>query len=459
MPVRTLHEMIRRLRGAATAARAGGATDAQLLDRFASSGEQDAFELLLWRHAGTVLGVCRRLLRDEADAEDAFQAAFLVLAKKAGTIGRGESVGGWLYRVAQRVALRARASAAARAVRERPLGQAEPRAGEPGPADEAAWAELRAALDEQVERLPGKCREAFVLRCLAGKSAEEAARELGCTPATVESRLARARQRLRQRLAAKGAAPAVTLQGALIVSEVGAALAAAGRAAAGGSVSPRAAALAQEVMRAMTMTKLKSAAVLLIVSSVLAGAGGLAYRPAGAQARAEDRPAQARAQKDEADRDGQERAEKEASRRARAEELRRELAVAENKDDVTLEAVPPVVVKTVPEAGAKDVDPKLTEIKVTFSKDMTDKSWSWSTLTKESFPKTACCRSNWRRARRTPSGSTARSSRTSRTPTASPPCRTFWCSGRRSRRERVNRCLTGLIRLSGQVQPARLPIA
>src|SRR5437867_1181520 len=107
MAALTLQEMIRRLRGACAATGPGAPTDAVLLDRFVRLGDQEAFELLLWRHAGLVLGACRRLLRHEADAEDAFQATFLVLAKKAGTIGRRGSVGAWLHRVARRVALRA----------------------------------------------------------------------------------------------------------------------------------------------------------------------------------------------------------------------------------------------------------------------------------------------------------------------------------------------------------------
>lgn len=284
MAAGTLSEMIRRFRAAGPAAGAGGVTDAQLLGRFASRGEQDAFELLLWRHAGTVLGVCRRLLRDERDAEDCFQATFLVLARKAGSIGRGESVGAWLHKVARRAALRARVGAAARAAREGPLyDEAEPLAPGAGQCDEAAWAELREALDEQVERLPSVYREAFVLRCLAGKSAAEAARELGCSPATVESRLARARQRLRERLAGRGFGPEALRCAvpASVVSEVlSAALAAgaAGRAAVGGSVSPRAAALAGEVVRAMTMTRLKGFGLMvmaLLASAVAAGGAGV----------------------------------------------------------------------------------------------------------------------------------------------------------------------------------------
>src|SRR4051812_47569542 len=133
MAARTLADIIRRLRGAAAAAGAGGATDAQLLERFARAGDQDAFELLLWRHAGTVLGVCRRLLRDERDAEDSFQATFLALARRAGSVGRSGSVGGWLYRVARRAAQRARSGAAARAAREGPLAAAGPCGRGPGP--------------------------------------------------------------------------------------------------------------------------------------------------------------------------------------------------------------------------------------------------------------------------------------------------------------------------------------
>src|SRR5262245_56448118 len=98
----SLQGVVRHLRRVATPGDSPGPTDAQLLARFATGNEDAAFELLVWRHAGMVLGLCRRLLRHEQDAEDAFQAAFLALAKKAGSLGGRESVGGWLHRVASR---------------------------------------------------------------------------------------------------------------------------------------------------------------------------------------------------------------------------------------------------------------------------------------------------------------------------------------------------------------------
>src|SRR5262249_6452350 len=151
---------------------AGGVTDAELLRRFLSERDEASFELLLWRHGPMVLGVCRRVLGDAHDAEDAFQATFLVLARKGASIGQRESVSGWLYTVAHRVALRARARAANRARRERPLGDlAVPEAG-CAPAELIAWRELRPLLYAEVERLPDKYRAPFVLCYLEGKTNE-----------------------------------------------------------------------------------------------------------------------------------------------------------------------------------------------------------------------------------------------------------------------------------------------
>jgi RNA polymerase sigma factor (sigma-70 family) len=179
---------------------AGGVTDAELLRRFLSGHDEASFELLLWRHGPMVLGVCRRVLGDAHDAEDAFQATFLTLARKGGSIGKRASVSGWLYTVAHRIALRAKARAARRSRRERPLGDlAVPEAG-CEPADLLAWRELRPLIDAEVERLPDKYRATFVLCYLEGKTNEEAAEQLGCPKGTVQSRLARARERLRARL-------------------------------------------------------------------------------------------------------------------------------------------------------------------------------------------------------------------------------------------------------------------
>jgi RNA polymerase sigma factor (sigma-70 family) len=294
MPARPLQPVIQHLRTAAAAADRAGLSDAELLARFASGGDEAAFELLVWRHAGTVLGVCRRVLRHEQDALDAFQATWLALARRARSIGRRESVGGWLYRVAYRAALRARARAAARAGRERPLGNLAPVSGTLGPCAEAGLGELRDALDEEVSRLPQKYRGVFVLRCLAGKSREEAARELACPVGTAESRLARARARLRAALtrrgfaglaallpgALAGGAHAGGLPRALVGTTVRAATAfAAGRATAAGAVPVAVAALTKGVLREMSTARLKCWAVGLLVAVATAAAGVATWAP------------------------------------------------------------------------------------------------------------------------------------------------------------------------------------
>jgi RNA polymerase sigma factor (sigma-70 family) len=158
----------------------GEVADGELLRRFAEGCDEAAFELLVWRHERMVMGVCRRVLGDRHDAEDAFQASFLALARRANTIGRRESVGAWLHRVACRVALRARATAAARAARERTDVDlaALPVADEPGPG--AVSADLRALLDRAIDGLPEKYRAPVVLCHLEGQTYAEVARKLGC---------------------------------------------------------------------------------------------------------------------------------------------------------------------------------------------------------------------------------------------------------------------------------------
>jgi RNA polymerase sigma factor (sigma-70 family) len=177
----------------------GAPTDGALLERFVRLREEDAFAELVRRHGPLVYGVCRRLTPSYHDAEDAFQTTFLLLARKAGSINRRESVGCWLYGVALRVARKA-----ARAVSRRPAPLAEfpdlPADDGPDP----AWRDLRPVLDEEVGRLPAAFRRAVVLCYLEGQTAEEAARALGCPRGTVLSRLARARDRLRGRLERRG---------------------------------------------------------------------------------------------------------------------------------------------------------------------------------------------------------------------------------------------------------------
>jgi RNA polymerase sigma factor (sigma-70 family) len=272
-------------------------TDSELLERYVSQKDAVAFEVLVWRHGGMVLGLCRRLLRDEHEAEDAFQATFLVLSKKAGSVGRGEAVGAWLYKVAYRVALRLRNAAA-----KRPASTelaSEPAA--PEASGDAAWQELRPVLDSEIAGLPEKYRAPFVLCYLQGRTNEEAAQQLGCPKGTILSRLSRGREWLRARLTRRGLAPAAValalnlpatasaaVPGALAQSTTAAAIPfAAGTAT--GLVSPPIAALAEGAIRAMFVTKLKTAAAGLLALAVL---GSGVVWTAFAQAREERKPAE-----------------------------------------------------------------------------------------------------------------------------------------------------------------------
>src|SRR5205807_203401 len=174
-------------------------SDAQLLARFAA-GSEPAFAALVRRHGPMVFGVCRRVLGHLQDAEDAFQAAFMVLARQAGSIRKSASLASWLYGVAFRVACKAR-----RSRRHHPIGETHARF---APADsvvpDAAWRELCAILDEELSRLPPSYREVLVLCYLEGKTNEEAAKQLGCTKGTISSRIWRGRALLRERLIRRG---------------------------------------------------------------------------------------------------------------------------------------------------------------------------------------------------------------------------------------------------------------
>ena len=250
-------------------------TDAQLLENFVTRREEASFEVLVWRHGAMVLALCKRVLRDSHEAEDAFQATFLVFARKATSIGRGEVVAAWLYKVAYRVALRLRAAAAKRSA-----------AGEPTdaiPAPEAAgdldWLDLKPVLDDEIARLPEKYRAPFVLCYLEGRTNEEAAALIGCPKGTVLSRLSRGRERLRERLARRGVALSATafalalthnaasasVPAPLVISTTGAAVPfAAGTAVQ--LVPAHVAALAEGVLKTMTLIKAKIAAALVALA-------------------------------------------------------------------------------------------------------------------------------------------------------------------------------------------------
>jgi RNA polymerase sigma factor (sigma-70 family) len=200
-------------------------TDGQLLEQFVcgnDSSTEDAFTMLLERHGPMVWGVCRRLLPDRNAAADAFQATFLVLVRRARSVRVDDSLGPWLYGVSRRVAARARATSLRRRACE--TGEVEAVA---GPAFDPGCSERLAILDEEIGRLPERQRAAVVLCDLEGVPHEEAARRLGCPVGTVESRLSRGRQRLRDRLVRRGLAPAAVAIWAEMAREVSAAMPAA----------------------------------------------------------------------------------------------------------------------------------------------------------------------------------------------------------------------------------------
>jgi RNA polymerase sigma factor (sigma-70 family) len=274
--------VLRQVRRMAAGEGLADTTDGQLLERFRARREEAAFAALLHRHGPMVLAVARRVLRQEQDAEDVFQATFLLLARKAGSIHKRESVGSWLHGVAYRLAAEARGQGARRQARERARAM---RQNQTSPA--GAWQELEEVLDRALARLPEKYREAVVLCCLEGKTQEEAARHLGCPLGTVRSRLARGRELLRKQLAAggvplsaaalatflaAGAAPAAVPAAALRGAARAALQAAAGKAVTA-AVPPRAVALLAGGRRAVGMTRAKAVALLVALSALAAGAG------------------------------------------------------------------------------------------------------------------------------------------------------------------------------------------
>jgi RNA polymerase sigma factor (sigma-70 family) len=264
-------------------------SDDQLLRLFVGRHSDDAFAAIVRRYGPLVLRVCRQALADGHDAEDAFQATFLVLVRKAASIGRRELLAGWLYGVARRVAARARARAARRRACERPVADVVATETPPG------GRELWDVLHEEVVRLPAKYRLPVVLCYLEGRTHDEAARQLGWPKGTVSGRLARAREMLHRRLTRRGlAAPAggvvvllwsgsapAAVPGALACAAVAAARAFASGPPASGAVAASVTSLAEGALQAMFVIKLKTlaAAALLAVVVAVVGAGLVAAGP------------------------------------------------------------------------------------------------------------------------------------------------------------------------------------
>jgi RNA polymerase sigma factor (sigma-70 family) len=261
-------------------------TDGQLLEHFIRHRDAAAFEALLRRHGPMVLGVCRRVLGNVHDAEDAFQATFLVLARKAASVSPRELVGNWLYGVAHTTAIRARAATARRRNRERQVPtMPEPKAVRPDP-----WGDLLPVLDEELAGLPARYRMPIVLCDLEGRLRKEVARHLAIPEGTLSSRLTTGRRLLAKRLARHGLAvsggalaawlaqitasacvPAVVLS-AMIKTVT---LLAAGNAATAGMISAKVAALTEGVLKTMVLNKFKTVTMLLVVGSLVAVGGGV----------------------------------------------------------------------------------------------------------------------------------------------------------------------------------------
>lgn len=276
MPNRQMSQVLQHLRSAGLLGEGAELTDGQLLDCFVSRREPAALEALVRRHGVMVWGVCQRVLRSPHDAEDAFQATFLVLLRKAPSIVPRERVGNWLYGVAHQTALKARATRTKRQTREKQVTDLP----EPAATDPPLGNDLRAVLDEELSLLPAKYR-AVLVRCeLEGNTGREAARQLGLPEGTVASRLARARAMLAKRLARRGlsvsggmlaavlpanAAPASVPTSVMTATVQAVTRIAAENAVPAGAIPANVAALTDGVLKAMLLNRLKTVMAVLMV--------------------------------------------------------------------------------------------------------------------------------------------------------------------------------------------------
>ncbi len=260
-------------------------SDAALLERFAHQGDQAAFELLVWRHQRLVLSVCRRVLGDGPDVEDAFQATFLALSRKASTVSRGDAVAAWLHTVALRIALRARKSAH----RKRSTNiNLEAHVSSADPYQEAARRDLAAVLDEEINRLPRKYRVPVLLCYLEGKTYAEAGRQLGVPIGTLAGQLKRARDLLQRRLQRRGIGAFGALLAAVLCEDATTTAAPAalvnttvktaaplllGKSTATGTVSANVAELAEGALQSLSVAKLRIGLTAVLAGLLVTGLG------------------------------------------------------------------------------------------------------------------------------------------------------------------------------------------
>ena len=305
MAANALENMMSRLRSLASLQQAGQLQDRELLERFIQQHDEAAFTAIVERHAGMVLQVCRGVLRHHQDAEDACQATFLVLVRKASSIRKLHSLASWLHGVAFRIALKLRGKIARSHRLQEDLQKNRP-------ADETRFTvgELNGLVDEELERLPEKYRAPLILCYLQAKTRDEAAQALGIEPSTLKGRLEWGRKLLRQRLIRRGVAMSLAMLfagiGQSAYAAVPASLAvtivksslAAESAVAGGLASTQAVLLAQAFLRAAFVKQLQVAAAMLLMTISMAGTGWLVYQamdsgrtnPDGVKAAATPRP-------------------------------------------------------------------------------------------------------------------------------------------------------------------------
>jgi RNA polymerase sigma factor (sigma-70 family) len=281
----TLRPLINHIRRAAAPAGAGGPTDRELLARYARHRDETAFAALVRRHGRLVLAACRQVLADEADVEDAFQATFIVLLRKASRVRWRDAIGGWLFGVAHRVAVKARCAAARRRECERRACGRRPEASE---SPDLSWREACAILHEELDRLPDRHRLPLLLCYLDGRSREEAAHALGRPLNAVKWQLERGRNRLRARLARRGVALTAGLFAAATANAATAMPAAwlvgAVRAALRSTASAPVAGLARQVLRMSLAPKLSLIGLALIASLGTGLSLSARWSPAGAPA-------------------------------------------------------------------------------------------------------------------------------------------------------------------------------
>lgn len=277
MATTQMDTVIRHLRRAVLRQDGAGGTDGRLLASFIDQKDVGAFEALVRRHGPMVFGVCRRVVGNHHDAEDASQATFLVLSRKASSVRPREQLANWLHGVALRTAMKAKATTAKRQGREKQVTEMP----EPEAAQQDQWRDLQPLLDQELNGLPENYRLPILLCDLEGKTIKDAAQQLGWPQGSLAGRLARGRKLLAKRLASRGVVLSAGLLATVVSQNVAsagvpnsllsstvkaAAMIAAGQATVAGVVPAKVAALTEGVIKSMMLTKLKTVSVLLVIA-------------------------------------------------------------------------------------------------------------------------------------------------------------------------------------------------